>query len=212
MDSKKFATPQKRRLFEDLSDIEPCTAGIHCAIETLSPVKKSQKGVSYYHGVVTDGKNRVPIVGFDTGTQQKLSCFHLRNETVHLDNCLIKKKSQSDDFEILLNKATVVTPSPKKFDVSKVSVETAEDLKIGDLDTIEDGTKVTLKGVVVSLAPVRAVSTGRVQDVTIYDPSGSVNLSVWEENINKLEVGKHYKFCNVYVHSFIVEKNIYHSH
>ena len=50
-------TPQKRHLFEDLSDIEPCTAGVHCAIQTLSNVKESPKCVKYYCGIVSDGKN-----------------------------------------------------------------------------------------------------------------------------------------------------------
>ena len=72
-----------------------------------------------------------------------------------------------------------------------------------------DGTKVTLRATVVSLAPVRAVSTGRVQDVTICDSSGSINLSVWEENVDKLEIGKQYKFSDIYVHSYQGKKMYY---
>ena len=88
-------TPQKR-LFEDLSSIEPSTASVHCNIETLSPIKKAKTGTSYFDGVLTDGKRKVRIIGFDEKTQEKLSTFHTKKEVVKLDNCFIKK-SRSDD-------------------------------------------------------------------------------------------------------------------
>ena len=87
-------------------------------------------------------------------------------------------------------------------------MDTIEEMSLNELERIEDGTKVTVKATIVSLAPVRAVSTGKVQDVIISDPSGTVNLSVWEDNVNKLEVGKTYKFSSVYVRSYQGVKSI----
>uniref|UniRef100_A0A1X7SKG2 Uncharacterized protein n=1 Tax=Amphimedon queenslandica TaxID=400682 RepID=A0A1X7SKG2_AMPQE len=71
-----------------------------------------------------------------------------------------------------------------------------------------DGTKVTLNVTVVYLAPVRAVSTGTVRDVVISNSSGSINLSVWGENVDKLEIGKQYKLIDVYIRSYQGEKNV----
>lgn len=205
--AKKPTTPQKRRLFQDLEGIEPGSATIHCAIETLSDVKESAKGVKYYRGIVSDGKNKVPIVGFDVASQEKLSSYHLKQEPVLLDSCIIKK-SRSDDLEILVNKTTVVTQSPKKFDVKVIPAEITKETDIINIENMADGTKVTLNVSVVYLAPVRAVSTGTVQDVTISDSSGSINLSVWGENVEKLEIGKQYKLTDVYIRSYQGEKNV----
>ena len=86
MENKK-SSPQKR-LFEDLRSIEPSTAAVHCAIEVISPVKKAKSGVSYFDGMVTDGQRKVRIVGFDEGTQEKLSAFHTNKEAIKLDNSM----------------------------------------------------------------------------------------------------------------------------
>ena len=55
-----------KRSFQDLSDIEVGVASeLHCAIECVSPVKKSRNGVNYYTGTATDGKRKARLVGFD---------------------------------------------------------------------------------------------------------------------------------------------------
>ena len=106
-------------------------------------------------------------------------------------------------FEILVNKTTSVTQSPRKFDILPPSPP--KTVTINEMETLQDGTKVTLKAKIISVAPVRAVSTGKVQDVSITDASGSTNLSAWEENVDKLEVGM---FSDVYVCSYRGEKSI----
>ena len=82
--------------------------------------------------------------------------------------------------------------------------ETIAEIKIKQLVEIDDGTLVMLRGKVLSLSPIRAVSTGIVQDVTIADET---NLSAWDKkNIDMLEPGKLYKFHNVYVRSYKDDK------
>ena len=143
-------------------------------------MKRAKSVISYFDGVVTDGERRVRIIGFDKQTQEKLSQFQMKKEVVKLDNCSIKN-SRSDDPQIFVSKTTSIKQSPRKFEVPH-------------LDNIEDGTKVTVIATVVSLAPVRAVSTGIVQDVAISDSSGTSSLSAWEDNVDRLVTGQTYKF------------------
>ena len=70
---KILSTPQKR-LFEDLSSIEPSTAAVHCAIEVISPVKKAKSGVSYFDGMVTDGKRK--FVSSDSMKEHRKNSLH----------------------------------------------------------------------------------------------------------------------------------------
>lgn len=110
-------------------------------------------------------------------------------------------------IKILVNKTSAVSQSPFKFKAAPINDQLPE-VKMNELENINDGRKVLLKGTVMSIAPIRAVSTGKVQDTIICDSSGSVNLSVWEDNVDQLEVGKSYCFHNVAVRSYRGEKSV----
>ncbi len=100
--------------------------------------------------------------------------------------------------------------SPRKFSapVPTSPVDVPATLNIKDVDAHDDSTKVTLIATVVAVAPARAVSTGIVQDITICDMSGTINLSVWEDNVDKLETGVTYKFTNLNIRSYRGVKSV----
>jgi DNA-directed RNA polymerase subunit RPC12/RpoP len=202
----------RKRLFEDLSEIQEGAAGqLHCAVQYISPVKKSQTGIGYYTGTVTDGNRTARIVGFDETTQKQLSSF--QNSSIQLQNCNIKK-SRSDELEIMIGRNTIIQKSPKKFDISfeksvqndEVESSTLEVKKIADLREIDIGTAVSVKARIAAVEPARAVSTGVVQDIVIADGTGSIRMSVWEINVDKIQLHGSYQFTNLYVRTYLDEK------
>ena len=92
---------------------------IHGVMTSLSPMKPSASGMSkYFHGQLTDGKNKVRFVGFDAKVHEKLSDFHLIKEGIALSNCEVKEGKYSAELEVVVRRSTELHKSPKKFDVA----------------------------------------------------------------------------------------------
>ena len=64
---------------------------IYCVMTSLSPMTLSASGLSkYFHGQLTDGKNKVHFIGFDAKVHEKLSDFHQKKEGIAPSNCEVK--------------------------------------------------------------------------------------------------------------------------
>ncbi len=79
---------------------------------------------------------------------------------------------------------------------------------IKDIFNIPDGEIVNVSGTVTSITPVRPVTTGLLQEVTITDISGSISMSVWGNNTDKLELVQSYSFEKLVTRSFRDEKSL----
>ena len=90
-------------------------------------------------------------------------------------------------MEILVNQSTKVEQLPKAF---RVKPKVIPDASIMEIMAMMDGVAVNLKAKVMAVELPRAVGTGLVQDVTLYDGANTVSLSVWDDNVNKFEVLK----------------------
>ena len=102
-------------------------------------------------------------------------------------------------MEILVNQSTKVEQSPKAF---RVKPKVIPDASIMEIMAMVDGVAVNLKEKVMAVELPRAVGTGLVQDVTLYDGANTVSLSVWDSNVNKFEVLKTYQFRMLYTRSY----------
>ena len=73
-------------------------------------------------------------------------------------------------------------------------------MNIESLDTVDEYARVTLKATVVQVGDIKTVSTGKQkQEVTLADATGSIILTLWEENIDMLEQGVSYQLNRVQV-------------
>ncbi|MCD6511501.1 MAG: DNA-binding protein [Thaumarchaeota archaeon] len=77
--------------------------------------------------------------------------------------------------------------------------------KVSDLRTGMN--RVDIEGVVTDLSEPRVVNlrrggTARVMDCTFQDDTGSITLTLWEENIDKVKEGSKIRVENGYVSSF----------
>uniref|UniRef100_A0A1X7TBP7 Replication protein A OB domain-containing protein n=1 Tax=Amphimedon queenslandica TaxID=400682 RepID=A0A1X7TBP7_AMPQE len=97
----------------------------------------------------------------------------------------------SDEIELFINRTSKIEYSPKKIDVKPIVIP---DKTIYEILALVDGVVVNSKAKVLSAELPRPVSRGLVQDVVLTDGQNSIDLSVWEENTNKLEPLKCYSF------------------
>ncbi len=200
-----------KRSFENLSEIDYVVPGaeVHFAVEVLSPIKKGRSGVDYYDAFVTDGTKKMRLVGFDETSQSKLAKLSNAKKSIQLQNCQIKNNN-SNILEIIVNRTTQITESQKKLNINiePVKTETATDVNVIDINSVDDGNIVNLTAIIVSIAPPRVVATGIVQDIQIADSTGEIPLSAWDVNVNKFEQSQIYFFRNLTVRTYRNKKSL----
>lgn len=107
----------KRKLeFEDYSQVteKAGSAHIHGVVTSLSPLKKSKKGHTYYHGHLCDGKQSLRFIGFASNHQKMPEECLKGRKSVEICNCQSKKSNRdSDKLEVLVKGATKICPSEK---------------------------------------------------------------------------------------------------
>ena len=86
--------------------------------------------------------------------------------------------------------------------VPEVKSEVIPDVDIATIQTMDNGSTVNTIAKVISIHPARPVSTGLLQEITISDASGTIQLSAWETNINKLQIDTTYDFTNLYIRTY----------
>ena len=171
-------------------------------MELLSPLKMSKSGYDYYNGQVNDGTKALRLVGFDGDSRDKLAEFVDNKTPVKATHCTVKKSRMTDELEIHIGKATTLVPSARRltFDCTEKSLDVYTSIQ--QLLSLDDSVRVNIKGKVVKVAPARTVSTGIVQEVTLEDESGTIDLSLWNNNVDTVSEGDVYDFKNLTVNTF----------
>ncbi len=124
-------------------------------------------------------------------------------------NCQTKNNN-CNILEIIVNRTTQITESQKKLNINiePVKTETATDVNVIDINSVDDGNIVNLTAIIVSIAPPRVVATGIVQDIQIADSTGEIPLSAWDVNVNKFEQSQIYFFRNLTVRTYRNKKSL----
>ena len=196
-----------KRSFDTLSQIdhEEGSADVHFALKVLSPVKKSKSGTEYFDGTASDGNTDLRLVSFHGGLQKKLADLKEKRKPVLIKNCSIRKSRSDDKLEIFVNKNATILPSPKKIECK---IEDRPKVTVTEVDNVIDYTQIDIIAKVIKVCPARAVSTGLLQEVTLGDSTGTIVLSCWESNIDKLEENSTYDFKFLTVKSYREEKTL----
>ena len=93
----------------NVSDIKSSTskyATVHgVVVGELSPVKTSSRNnaMKYFDGQFGEGTKTVRLVSFDSSLRSKLEDITKTGGEVALQNCVIKRKATSDEFELHVN-------------------------------------------------------------------------------------------------------------
>ena len=124
----------------------------------------------------------------NSSVQSKLSTFRQQNTPTKTEKCQVKRE-RDEEYEILMNKATTILPSPKKFEIP-VHENATHHIQIDEVSNATDGTCINIVANVADVLPPRPVSTGVIQEITLVDETGYITLTMWDTLTNKLQMSK----------------------
>lgn len=193
---------QELEEYDDVSSVDHPSprAKIHGVITMLSPMKKSKNNCNYFNGELGDGKSTMRVFGYDSNVRRQLWEHHEKDEPVSLSNCQVKTSRDGDMLEVQVGKFTEVKRSEKKFNAKKVTTST---IKMSELQGFKEYSIVTVEVKVMTLnSPIVVPGGLKKQDIIVCDQSGSGKVTVWEDDIDKLEIGKSYCLSDMLVRNY----------
>ena len=135
--------------------------------------------------------------------QQEFAAYREKNESVTLNYCQIQKSRYGGQIEVMVNRSTKVSTSPRKFGEMVKSNILTDKITLEQLQTVQNNQCISVTVKVLHLEPKMEVKPDLYkQDVTVADSTGTVRLTLWQDVIGKLEVDKSYLVENLLVKSF----------
>lgn len=206
----KTQTPKRCLVdeFDALSAGSPSKrAKVEGILTVLSPMK-SGKMTPFFDGRLMDNTCSLRVVGFDKDKQQELAAFQEKKEPITLENCQIVQSRYGTDMEVLITKGTKLSRSPKQFDnvmvVSDTQLITLD--KLSGLDVFKS---VNVRVKVIQLnEPVEIKPGLSKQDLIVADATFTALLTLWQNDVNKLEVGKSYALEQLTIQSYNNNKTL----
>ena len=132
------------------------------------------------------------LVGFAATQQKGLATQHDQNQPVILENCAIQKSCFSKSMEVVLSSSTKVAMSPQSV-VSSHGTDDEIAISLDQLQVLNDFQKVTVTVKVLQADNKVEVKPNLFkQDLCISDATATVQLTLWQDTINTLAVGKCY--------------------
>ena len=188
------------------SATEAGNASIHGVVAAVSPMKRGGK-TEYFEAKITDGEGQMRVVGFSGSQRKRMASFEEKVESVVIENCQVKKSRRLEDLEILLRSSSRLESSPKKFKSEDIVEMRSMEITLGDLDSRSSFEKVSLVAKVLRVCDPVKVSGGlSKQDIIIADSSDCGKLTVWEKDVGCVTEGSSYRFSNVVIRSYQLQK------
>ena len=181
---------------------------VHGVVGSVSPMTKAKSGKEYFHAFLTDGSDKLRVVGFGKSQRNLLKDFEEKGDPVALEDCRVKRSRYSDDLEIMLKPETTLVVSPKRvkvdpqmFTSNKPVIELKEVIKRPRFDHVSFNAKV------VRVDSEAVVADGlKVQNIVVADHTKAVKVAIWEADIGSVQKHKSYFFENFVVNIFKSEK------
>ncbi len=216
-----MSTPSRKRPLDEwdsLNDIkESPSASVHFVVSQLSPVKESgrnNKMTKYFDSQISDGtRTSVRTVSFDPSLRPDFELSLVNKTPINLQNCRVVPKQVAgcnDQFEILANSDSKIVVSPRKIDICEdaMPVQATTTTQLCQISDLANDQKVNILCKVVSLSGPQQVQTKdkskdlQLQNVAIADVTANIQISLWNQDIGKLEEGKSYEIKAAKVKEF----------
>ena len=181
-------------------------AVVHGIVISLSPMKTDSK--KCFDGYISDSRKKIRYVGFNQEQEDKLAEITKGGEPIVLTNCSVNKARFGEGLELIVKDQTQIDKSQKKFDfeVKEVLVhDTSEpkELPINQLKEQVPFQRVTINAKVLEIGDTSELDDGRkVQQVVVADNTASVEVSLWQEFVEAVSVGKSYRLESLMVKIF----------
>lgn len=206
-----MAEKRKREPEDTFSDISSVTqpssnAKIQGAITDLSSMKKG-KMCEYFAGKLADETGNIRIHGFDSSVRQKLYGFQQAQCPVALSGCEIQQSKLRDELEVKVCHYSGIQKADKEVDISTV-VNTSP-TELAAITKLKVNSRVTVEIKVIGIKDPSETGEGqKIQDTYVADKTGQCRVTMWEDKVGKVEMGKSYRFCGFLVREFRGEKHI----
>ena len=201
---------QKVKL-EPLTPTKLATADPHATVDaviaSVSPPKNSK--TNFFDGEITDGETITRIVGFDKTQRDTLDHFRQKGVPVTLKNCLVQLSKFSNKYEVVLKGYTEIEQSAVHFQVENLDTLGSKCIPLSELPSKKEYDRVTVKVKVIDVHdPEKVGKNKRKQDVSISDATGVATLTLWEDDINKVELEESYQMNRLCVRSYRGKKQL----
>jgi len=120
------------------------------------------------------------------GVRSKKNCWPSQRVPASISNCALQLNKYSQKTEILIKRYTNIQPGSKEFNIENVNSIGSTTIKLSDLN---DGDIVNVNIKVLEINdPVKVGKNLTKQEILIADGSGNAVLTLWENDINTLEL------------------------
>ena len=173
---------------------------LSCYIHAVSPVKKADKNERRYFNMILQTKDEsIKAVCFALEKQSELKTLKKVESPVKIQNF------QKPDKDILFNKFTKIKPIEKSdIDFIRAEICNSEGFvpNLSSLQNVAGEQVISVKGETAQLSGVKYINTlhhGKLkkQEVVVRDTTSSTKLTLWEENVDCLELNKTYLLKNI---------------
>ena len=106
---------------------------------------------------------------------------------------------------------TKISPYFSCFDLNPTDLITlgAQRIKLKELSSLDEFIRVICRAIVTKQTEPQMVGGGKTkQDITIKDDTGSATLTMWEKDVDSLNLGESYQFNRIVVRSFKGKTNL----
>ena len=176
---------------------------LHSHVHTLSPVKKAaSSGRQYFHCTLQIETKAVRAVCFSPEKHGKFQSSEKGKSPLKLESC---KPPQSEGEDLIVTRFTKVTPLARDEIACEYSDELTQKTKIIDISSLSKIAKeqlVTVKAEVAQISGVKSLlkhdnTQLRKQELVIRDTASSIQLVLWNDYVESLELHKTYILTNL---------------
>ena len=176
-------------------------ATIDAVVASVSPTQPEKS--NFFDGELTDGEAVVRVVGFEKQQRDTLNEFKEKDLPVTLRNVLIQENKITKKLEVVLKTHSTMELSAVKFEPLDVATVGSKMISLSEVTNQDEYERVSVRAQVFKVEPPETVGSGKKkQEISIGDKSAVANLTLWQGDINTLEVGQSYQFNRVVVRSY----------
>ncbi|CAB4003729.1 Hypothetical predicted protein [Paramuricea clavata] len=191
---------------EKISEASPIKAGVEegkdilCFVHNVSPVKQSQK-TAYFTAQLQTSNDLVRAVSFSPKRRSELCKYENAKSPVKVSKFKMSaRKGYGND--VIINNYTSVTPASSESITFKYQpMVTSAVATISSLQNLSLEQLVSVHAKVLELSSVKVLHTAhgplKKQEGVLVDETSSINIILWESEVEKLEEGQTYILSNL---------------
>ncbi len=178
---------------------EPST---HVSLEALlaqvSPIKNRR-----FVGELVDEKSSIQLVGFDPVSQAKLEELSQQKLPILLENCDVQYNKFTKKLEVIVKRYTKIDVSSRTFQVADVDSIGAKSISLEELRSMQEFDRVNVRVKVIDIKKTQYVGNNKKkQEIVIADSTSNCVLTLWENDIDTLELDESYYMSKMLVRVF----------